>query len=308
MRQIERVVRFWHAYAGNKLISAIGDKELRDYVQWRRDYYTARPNEAKKRNVKVNPTDKTLQFDIMVGKAIIAWANERGHRGKLPLPTYTYTPKQKRVRPAFEQGEMRMLDNALYVWIRHCPDERFLETRILLRDYVSILARSGMRVGEANNLKMRDIHKFTDQEHRINYRFVVRGKTGERDVIPVASAAAFVEDRLKHLKDREPDDWFFAMPGGGKIITLADQFAAVLELGRIQRSSNGERFSLYSLRHYYAVQALRNGTGIYDAARNMGTSVQIIEQYYGKQATPQMMATKLGGRVKAKHTFRPRAE
>lgn len=56
LRQIKRVVRFWHAYAGDKLISAIGDKELRDYVQWRRDYYTQRPNEAKKRNVKANPT------------------------------------------------------------------------------------------------------------------------------------------------------------------------------------------------------------------------------------------------------------
>ena len=45
-----------------------------------------------------------------------------------------------------------------------------------------------------------------------------------------------------------------------------------------------------------------------DAARNMGTSVQIIEQYYGKQATPAMMATQLGGRVKAKHRFKPMAE
>ena len=68
LRQIKRVVRFWQAYAGDKLITAIGDAQLRDYVQWRRDYYTQRPNEAKKRNIKINPTDKTLQFDLMIGK------------------------------------------------------------------------------------------------------------------------------------------------------------------------------------------------------------------------------------------------
>jgi len=61
-------VRFWQAYAGSKAITAIGDKELRDYVQWRGDDYTQRPNEAKKRNVKVNPTDMTLQFDLMIAK------------------------------------------------------------------------------------------------------------------------------------------------------------------------------------------------------------------------------------------------
>ena len=84
LRQIKRVTRFWREFAGAKLITAIGDKELREYVQWRRDYYTQRPAEAMKRNVKVNPTDKTLQFDIMIGKAVINWAHERGDRGLLP--------------------------------------------------------------------------------------------------------------------------------------------------------------------------------------------------------------------------------
>lgn len=305
LRQIKRVVRFWHAYVGDKLISAIGDKELRDYIQWRRDYYTRRPNEAKKRNVKPNPTDKTLQFDLMIGKAIIAWANERGYRGKLPLPTYTFTPKKKRVRPAFENIDYRVVLNAIDQWIKACENPNYLHTRQLLEDYVVILARSGMRVGEANNLKVRDIHQFVDRHNRINYRFLVRGKTGERDVIPVASVVPHVERVLAQKGEKpDPDAWFFAMPGGSKIISLADQFAAVLKLAQRQTSSNGERFSLYSLRHYYAVMALRDGIGIYDVARNMGTSVEMIQQYYGKQATPKMMATTLGGKLKDTHRLR----
>ena len=40
--------------------------------------------------------------------------------------------------------------------------------------------------------------------------------------------------------------------------------------------------------------ALRDGIGIYDVARNMGTSVEMIQQYYGKQATPKLIAIALG--------------
>ena len=45
-----------------------------------------------------------------------------------------------------------------------------------------------MRVGEANNLKIRDLELFEDDLGRRNYRFKVKGKTGERDVILRASA------------------------------------------------------------------------------------------------------------------------
>ena len=305
LRQIKRVVRFWQAYAGDKLITAIGDKELRDYIQWRRDYYTQRPNEATKRNVKVNPTDKTLQFDLMIAKAIVTWAHEQGWRGLLPLPTFTYTPKKKRVRPAFENGDYRVVLNAILEWIEDCQNSKHLHTRQLLLDYVVVLARSGMRVGEANNLKVRDVHKFYDRFDRVNYRFVVRGKTGERDVIPAASVVSHVERVLAGKGEKpDPNAWFFSMANGSQIISLADQFAKVLELAHRKTNSVGDGFSLYSLRHYYAVMALRDGIGIYDVARNMGTSVEMIQQYYGKQATPKLMATTLGGRLKDTHKLK----
>ena len=55
-----------------------------------------------------------------------------------------------------------------------------------------ILANCGMRVGEANSLRRRDVIPFTDDKGRQSYRFIVRGKTGERDVIPRATAAKYV--------------------------------------------------------------------------------------------------------------------
>ena len=55
----------------------------------------------------------------------------------------------------------------------------------------------------------------------------------------------------------------------------------------------GGHLTLYSLRHFYAVMALRKH-GVFEVARNMGTSVPVINAYYGKHATSKTFATKLG--------------
>ena len=86
------------------------------------------------------------------------------------------------------------------------------------------------------------------------------------------------------------------MPDGNKIITLIDQFNEVLKRENITHNADDEKYTLYSLKHFYAVQMLRHGkVNVFDIARNMGTSVQIIESYYGKHATAQELATRLGG-------------
>ena len=62
-----------------------------------------------------------------------------------------------------------------------------------------------------------------------------------------------------------------------RIVTMIDQLDAALEEADLQKNSFGEKYSIYSFRHFYAVNALRNGIGVFEVARNMGTSVQIIQ-------------------------------
>jgi hypothetical protein len=62
----------------------------------------------------------------------------------------------------------------------------------------------------------------------------------------------------------------------------------------IERRSFGKKCSVYGLRHFYAVNALLNGVGFFEIARNMGTSGQMIQPYYGKQDTAAVFATRLG--------------
>ena len=208
--------------------------------------------------------------------------------------TATFTPKKKRVRPAFELSEFRLLWRVLCRRINTARDERTKRSRELLRHYVLIIANSGLRPGEINDLNVRDVHPFKDEKGRSNYRFVVRGKTGERDVIIRSATAKRLDKLLTKRRAENPAGYLLAMPDESRIITLIDQFGAALRETGLQRSSFGERYSIYSFRHFYAVNALRNGVGVFEVARNMGTSVQIIQEYYGKQATAAVFATRLG--------------
>ena len=292
LRQIIRVSKFWREYAGELAVEAIDDKVMREFIPWRRDYYAKFKKLPK--NAKLHPTDKTLQWDMMIGKAIIRWAHEQGSSWKARLLTVTFTPKKKRVRPAFELSEYRRLWRTLCRRIKAARDERTRTSRELLRHYVLVLANSGIRPGEAHKLRVRDVHPFMDEKGRNNYRFVVRGKTGERDVIVRSVAAKRLDKYLTKRRAEDPAGLLFAMPDGSKIISLIDQLNAALKEAGIERSSFGEKYSVYSLRHFYAVNALRNGVGVFEVARNMGTSVQMIQEYYGKQATSAVFATRLG--------------
>ncbi len=316
LRQVKRVSKFWREYAGKMAIDRIDNAVLADYVPWRRDYYHRMPPDEIPRNAKLNPADKTLEWETTFALSLLKFAHERGYRGAKPLPNFRHKASRTVTRPAFNLVEYRQLITGMRRWMHEEKDPKRRYTRELLRDYVLFLANTGMRVGEANNLRESDISTFVDDTGRENYAFDVNGKTGKRIVILRAAATRWVERALarnkrwkpaweaaaaterKHVnrKVAEHDDWLFCMPDGNKVISLIDQFKKVLEREGLTHSTDGEPFTLYSLRHFYAVQMLRNGkVGVFDIARNMGTSVQIIEQYYGKHATPKELATRLGG-------------
>jgi integrase len=316
LRQITRVSKFLIAYCGNKAVDKIDNAILIDYIAWRKNYYHQIPADQRPRNAKLNPADKTLEWETTLIKTVLKWAHDKGYRGAKQLPTWRYKADTRIVRPTFTLPEYKRLYEQMRRWINEAKEGERRYTRELLRDYVLILANSGMRVGEANNLKEADVEEFTDERGRKNFMFHVKGKTGKRVVIPRTNAVRYVqrvvernklrkeelengvERQVRTPKRKRTEDksgWFFSMYDGNRIITLIDQFDAVLASINMSANRYNEKYSLYSLRHFYAVMALRKNMSVFSIAANMGTSVQIIQHYYGKQATPLAMATTLGG-------------
>jgi integrase len=179
LRQIRRVVKFWHKHCGKMAVEKVDNGVLQDFIAWRKDYYHRMPANEVPKGARLNPTDKTLQWELTQGKAILKYAHERGYRGTKPLPTYTYQAEKKIVRPAFGSAEYLAVRRGIGDWISEASNEKWRQTRLLLRDYVRVLASSGMRVGEANGLKWRDMVEFKDENGQLNVMFnVAKGKTG----------------------------------------------------------------------------------------------------------------------------------
>ena len=111
LRQIIRVSKFWREYAGELAVEEIDDKVMREFIPWRRDYYSNFKKLPK--NAKLHPTDKTLQWDMMLGKAIVRWAHEQGLRGKQALYCHLHSEKEAGATSVRALGISAALANAM---------------------------------------------------------------------------------------------------------------------------------------------------------------------------------------------------
>lgn len=138
LRQIKRVVKFWREYCGEMPVDKVGDAALRDYIDWRKEYYRNKKPEDIPRNARIDPKDKTLEWEVTLAKMLIRYAHERGYRGKAELPQWRFKAKRKIVRPAFTVSEYAQIYRSFRHWIREV-DVQKAEARYMretLRDYV----------------------------------------------------------------------------------------------------------------------------------------------------------------------------
>jgi integrase len=175
-----------------------------------------------------------------------------------------------------------------------------------------ILANSGIRVGEARHLRWRDISSTKTLSGQKRLIFTVHGKTGEREVVCNETVERYVE-RLQNFRSEEVkmlnlEEPIFCHPNGRPIGSFKKGFEQALNEAGVLRGSDGKkRASLkpgdivaYSLRHTYATMRISEGVSVFQLAANMGTSVEMIESFYGKKRMrdPKMATgvTKFRGR------------
>lgn len=148
LRQIKRVAKFWREYCGTTGVGSIDNVTLKDYVEWRKDYYYKMAADKRPRNHKLNPADKTLEWETTLAKTLLKFAFERGYRGKTQLPTYRFKAERAIVRPTFTVAEYWEIIKGMRKGIHDTKNKEWKYTKELIRDYVLILANSGMRVGK----------------------------------------------------------------------------------------------------------------------------------------------------------------
>lgn len=231
-------------------------------------------------------------------------ALERGYMSKFQIPLLKNDGRATQKRPTITIEEYTRLNRSLKSWVEDGRKGNESTLRQILRDYILILAHSGIRPGtESMNLKWHSVY-FYDKDGQRYLALKVKGKTGEREVTLRHGAVRYL-DRLRNMNSewqkytfedflkKKFNEYVFRVKTTDakgnvqwKDMTTAfgKMFARFLERCELLIDpQSGQHRTLYSLRHMYAVFALTyNRMSVYTLAKHMGTSVAMIEKHYGQ--------------------------
>ena len=221
------------------------------------------------------------------------------------IPGLLIDGEKGKPRPGFSRQEIDHLIDFMEYWDeykRYGRTERSRKMQILCRCYVEFLLYTGARPGtETMPLRWKDL-----QWHLIGKRKYLRvwvsGKTGPRYLIAkddlwpsltrLMKWQGLPYKSLDQLLAANVNKLIFAMPEGDQPYGLEGVFERLMKDSELLKDHTGQRRTLYSLRHTYATFALADGVDIHTVARQMGTSVLMLEKHYSK-LTPMLSAEKL---------------
>lgn len=282
-------------YFGKRSITSIDYDAIVAFDKWRAEQLGREPHAS-----TINTHNAALS-------RIFEAALQRGFINQTQVPKLINKKRDSTRRPDFTIEEYRTLIRKLKSFIDDSRDGKSREMRLLMRDYVLILANTGMREGtETANLMWKHVRMFEENGHTF-IEMSVRGKTGRRDIICRSSTLTYLKrihersadlskmtfEQLLKAKVNKP---VFRLSDGTVTRNLRQTFKAFLKFcGLLECPRTGKDRTLYSLRHTYATFALtRHGADIHALAKQMGTSVLMIERHYS-HLTPRLKKEMFAG-------------
>ena len=283
-----------------------------------------RPYKQKLGNVAKVPAQKTLQMEQSALRQIFKWAVRNGIIQRVPEIKAPKLSSQNQIsrRPSFELAEWQKLYRYLRIWADEGSEieSQNLELdgskkaatnlhrrvhslhrwqRQMIRNYILFMGCSGLRPGEARQLRWMDIESFTDKNgiEQTIIHVSPHTKTGQRLCVPLRNTKRVLE-RIREISHHtEPDDLIFCDQDGKQVLTYGKTFKNILEkIGLLNDKFENKTRTIYSLRHTYATFRLiyGKGTNIENLAQNMGTSPKQIYDHY-RHVTIHGIASEMGG-------------
>ena len=290
------IERYLIPFFGAQYVTSIDYEKIQAFYDWRREKMGREPKAS---TLNTHNSAMNRVFEEAVARGFLAHKN---------VPLLVNRGEKSERRPDFTREEYRSLIRRLPHWIDQGKAGKPTDMRHLMRDYVLILANTGMRHGtEAQNLRWKHVTLF--EEGGLQYlEMSVSGKTGRRDIICRSGTVDFLKRIHARSKDirhipfeqmlkQRLDLPVFRLSDGTVTNNLHQTFRAFLtEAGLITCPRTGQNRTLYSLRHTYATFALLNdGMDIHALAVQMGTSIGMIERHYS-HLTPRLKKDMLTGR------------
>ena len=300
---ISVIKKYLKPFFGAKAINTIGYEEIKKYSDWRTV------------QMKKPPVASTVTTHISAFNRVFDCAVERGWIAAAQVPKMKNNGEKGVAREAFSLSEYKSLTSFMPKWAQKGHTAKTREMRELLRDYVLILVNTGMRHGtETKDMKWRDIEWITKNKEQY-LQITVTGKIGKRELIANHNTEIYLkriqqrQSNIAHLEfdtllKRRLNENVFKLRSGETTANLSQTFNNLMRDSGLDADRDvKQRRSLYSLRHTYAHLALlKERMDVYTLAKQMGTSVKMIEQHYGHLQPSQKADVIAGKRMNTRKT------
>jgi len=264
-----------------KYIDQIQAPDLVRFVAWRK---TAGRKKAQ-------TSLATIKRDIVPLKQVFNYAfgekfiSEPLSFKRMPVPTNP--------RPVFHEDEWNQVVSKIGSWVLAVKDsnQRHYRDRMYLGFYIQILGYSGIRPGkEASSITWNSLNyeHFRNKAAHAWVIYVQSGKSGKRAVVGDTNLNQTIRElkqfRLAETQRRKidfnDDEPIFCHEDGTAIQSFGKGFTSFLTHYGLLKDDAGDCRIPYSLRHTYATRLIDYGVNHWDIARNMGTSVALLEKTY----------------------------
>jgi len=220
------------------------------------------------------PAHSTLHDEFVTLRMVLKAAVNKGWITHLPDLSSPYKERTKVVhRPWFSPKEYKQLYTATRAMVKKTVNRHHKAHAEDLHDMVLFAANTGLRPDEIYRLEHRDVDIIYDEatEETI-LEIEVRGKRGVGFCKSTANAVRpyerIVERNSPSLQDK-------VFPHNHLRL-----FNRILTKEGLKEDRDGQKRTLYSLRHTYICLRLMEGADIYQIAKNCRTSVEMIEKFY----------------------------
>ena len=278
---IDRVETYALKFFGLMKVDGIGPNNFADFWVWRKSNFN-----------KKQPSNGTLRRERTCLLPVFKFALSRGYIQAMPDTDPPKAPVER--RPTFTQDEWRKIYTKARTWVKDGESLSTHRQRFMTQQYVLVLANTGLRVGELRGLRWSDLRtvKTTDGTRLVGE---VRGKTGIREVVFQDGAENYIKrvyDYRMEEMDKAPDadEVIFCHKDGTPIHSMKTAFKSLLKAAGVPVERNGGSRTIYSLRHFYATMRLSHDTSPFLLAKQMGTSVEMLEKFYGQTVSSELAA------------------
>lgn len=306
--------RYMQGYFGDMKIANITDDIVNGYWDWRNAFYItgagkdrilANKNRVNAKTQSSNNIKKKFEYGTAKAEASLinqffAWcyADKQSFTTKIykikPSDAFSKDELNKNNRrDNFTKDEWKKITlnlgnyvNGRGIFKNKNDNSLHARQRKNLRLYIMFLASTGVRVGEAKYLRWKDVAY--DEENEVG-KFNIAAKTSKtrKQRFTLSHSNHIYNELIEWKKETEfadDNDLVFYTKdknGNQKICDVSVSFKTFLTKIDLLKGSDNKNRTLYSLRHSYATMRLEDGAEVYNVAKNIGTSVKMIEQHYG---------------------------